>query len=63
MLMAPLQAAPDPKAELAAVRARYALGRLAQPEEIASAALFLSGADSSFVTGIALAADGGRTFH
>lgn len=42
---------------------RYALRRIAQPIEIAHAILFLTGAESSFVTGAALAVDGGRTFH
>jgi len=42
---------------------RYALRRPAAPEEIAAAILFLTAAESSFVTGIALAVDGGRTFH
>jgi NAD(P)-dependent dehydrogenase (short-subunit alcohol dehydrogenase family) len=41
----------------------YALGRLATPLEIAQAILFLTGAESSFVTGAALAVDGGRSFH
>jgi len=35
------------------------LGRVADPDEIASAALFLASAESSFVTGIELFADGG----
>jgi NAD(P)-dependent dehydrogenase (short-subunit alcohol dehydrogenase family) len=42
---------------------QYALKRIAEPIEIAHAALFLTSAESSYVTGIALAADGGRTFH
>jgi len=42
---------------------RYALKRIAEPLEIAQAILFLSGTESSFVTGAALAIDGGRTFH
>lgn len=41
----------------------YALKRIAEPEEIAASILFLTASDSSFVTGIALATDGGRTFH
>jgi NAD(P)-dependent dehydrogenase (short-subunit alcohol dehydrogenase family) len=35
------------------------MGRIGQPEEIASAALFLASNDSSFVTGIELFVDGG----
>jgi NAD(P)-dependent dehydrogenase (short-subunit alcohol dehydrogenase family) len=42
---------------------RYALGRIAEPLEIAQAILFLTATESSFVTGAALAIDGGRTFH
>lgn len=42
---------------------RYALGRIGEPHEIALAALYLSSAESSFVTGIVLAVDGGRSYH
>jgi NAD(P)-dependent dehydrogenase (short-subunit alcohol dehydrogenase family) len=41
----------------------YALHRLAEPIEIARAILFLTSPESSYVTGAALAADGGRSFH
>jgi 3-oxoacyl-[acyl-carrier protein] reductase len=37
------------------------LGRLAQPQDIANAALFLASADAQFVTGNILEVDGGRT--
>src|SRR5580698_256115 len=41
----------------------YALGRAASADELASAILFLTSDESSFVTGIALPVDGGRTYH
>lgn len=41
----------------------YVLGRMAAPAEIASAILYLSSSDASYVTGIVLSADGGRSFH
>ena len=55
--------AADPDAELAAILDRYVIKRVGQPDEIAQAALFLTSDESSFVTGAALAVDGGRTFH
>ena len=41
----------------------YALKRVGDAREIAEAILFLTARDSSFVTGIALSVDGGRTYH
>ena len=48
---------------LLAIRARYAMRRVAEPAEIASAVLYLTGHESSYVTGSTLAVDGGRSFH
>jgi len=55
--------ADDPERALAEIRERYALGRIAAPEEVAEAVLYLSGSGASYITGTALAVDGGRTFH
>lgn len=49
--------------QLAAVRARYALARIADPEEIAAGITWLTSDEASYVTGVVLAIDGGRTFH
>jgi len=46
-----------------AIVRRYALQRPSSPDELAQAILFLTSTDSSSVTGISLAVDGGRTFH
>jgi len=37
------------------------LGRLAQPQDIANAALYLASIDAEFVTGNIVEVDGGRT--
>jgi len=63
LFRADIDAAADPHAAYEAVRARYALQRIAAPEEIAAAILWLSSTESSYVTGTAIAVDGGRTFH
>jgi len=38
---------------------KHPMGRIAQPDEVAQAILFLASADASFITGTALAVDGG----
>ena len=54
---------PDPEATRETIKDRYALRRIAEPEEMARSILFLASSASSYVTGVALAADGGRSFH
>jgi NAD(P)-dependent dehydrogenase (short-subunit alcohol dehydrogenase family) len=51
----------DMAAGLALTVAKYPIGRLGTPEEIAQVALFLASEDSSFLTGSVLTADGGMT--
>jgi NAD(P)-dependent dehydrogenase (short-subunit alcohol dehydrogenase family) len=51
------EAARDP------ARSPYALKRVAESHEIASAVLFLTSNESSYITGTTLAVDGGRTYH
>lgn len=42
---------------------RHPIGRLGNPEEVASAALFLASDEASFITGTPLIVDGGYTAH
>ena len=50
---------PDPAKAYAEMRATQALGRMADPKEIAAAALYLASDEAAFVTGSALIIDGG----
>lgn len=58
-----IDATNDPAAVEQDIKARYALGRIAEPEEIAAAVLWLLSDAASYVTGTSMAVDGGRTFH
>jgi NAD(P)-dependent dehydrogenase (short-subunit alcohol dehydrogenase family) len=53
----------DPIALAQRAKSGYALQRIAEPDEIANAILFLTSFESSFVTGTTLVVDGGRTFY
>ena len=52
---------PDPAAVLRGQAAMHLTNRLASPEEIAAAILFLASPDASFITGVALPVEGGAT--
>jgi NAD(P)-dependent dehydrogenase (short-subunit alcohol dehydrogenase family) len=54
-----LDQAPDPAAARAALIARQPIGRLGTAEEIAAAIVYLASPDAGYVTGTALAIDGG----
>lgn len=56
-----INSSPDPAATEERLLRRVPLGRLAEPEDIAKAVLFLAGDDATFITGVALPVDGGVT--
>ena len=63
MIQRSLDAEDDPDAARRTYESRFALGRFAKTDEIADAVFFLTGDGSAFITGSALAVDGGRAFH
>jgi 3-oxoacyl-[acyl-carrier protein] reductase len=50
----------DVEAGIARLLTTIPLGRLAEPEDIAAAAVFLASDDAAFITGVVLPVDGGR---
>lgn len=56
-----LEQQPDPEAARLEVDAEQPIGRMGRPEEIAAAIAYLGSSEANFVTGIALAVDGGTT--
>ena len=55
--------APDPEARRRLLIAKHPMGRIGRPEEVAYAALFLASDEASFITGVALPIDGGRSIR
>lgn len=61
LLEAALQRHPDLVAGKQEMAAGIPLGRIGQPEDVASAALYLASDDAAFITGVAFPVDGGTT--
>jgi NAD(P)-dependent dehydrogenase (short-subunit alcohol dehydrogenase family) len=55
--------APDPGAARAAIAAKQPMGRMAAPEEVAAVIAFLASGDASYMTGLAIPVDGGRSIR
>lgn len=60
MIEASFRRSGEPERDRQRVLANIPLARFGQPEEIAKAAVFLAGDDSSFITGVVLPVDGGN---
>ncbi|WJH33819.1 SDR family oxidoreductase [Paenibacillus sp. CC-CFT747] len=52
---------PNREEKTKAMLATYPLGRFGQPEDVASAAVFLASDDAAFISGTTLVVDGGRS--
>jgi NAD(P)-dependent dehydrogenase (short-subunit alcohol dehydrogenase family) len=58
-VLARLREYPDPEKAYKEMSATQLVGRMARPDEIAAAALYLASDEAAFVTGSALMIDGG----
>ena len=58
-----LREAPDLNAATRGIIAKHPIGRMAQPEEVAATIAFLASSDASFMTGLAIPVDGGRSIR
>lgn len=53
----------DPAAAERALLAKHPIGRMARADEVAAAIAFLASSDASFMTGLAIPVDGGRSIR
>jgi NAD(P)-dependent dehydrogenase (short-subunit alcohol dehydrogenase family) len=53
----------NPDAAEAAVLLKHPIGRIGRPEEVASVIAFLASDDASFMTGLSIPVDGGRSIR
>jgi meso-butanediol dehydrogenase/(S,S)-butanediol dehydrogenase/diacetyl reductase len=53
----------DPETAEAAVMQKHPIGRIGRPEEVASVIAFLASDDASFMTGLTIPVDGGRSIR
>jgi NAD(P)-dependent dehydrogenase (short-subunit alcohol dehydrogenase family) len=58
-----LASAPDPEKQRAILVAKHPLGRIGRAGEVAYAILFLACDESSYISGVALPIDGGRSIR
>ncbi len=58
-----LEESPDSQAAKRNIVAKHPIGRMAQPQEVAATIAFLASADASFMTGLAIPIDGGRSIR
>ena len=63
MLEKSLSRMEDRAAHLEYLLAKHPLGRLGRPEDVAYAVLFLASDEASFITGVAMPVDGGRSIR
>lgn len=58
-----IASAPDPAAMRELLAERHPMGRIARPEEVAAVIALLASEDASFMTGLAVPVDGGRSIR
>jgi NAD(P)-dependent dehydrogenase (short-subunit alcohol dehydrogenase family) len=63
LLAASIARREDPAKHMEYLLAKHPMGRLGNPQDVAYAVLFLASDEASFITGVALPIDGGRSIR